>query len=91
MPKSDNRRKKAKLRAPKKSVSRAKVSETNGHRPKVYQGMFEAPCGSMVAYFTPVELSSLDEYRRVAISNHIAEGECPVPEMCIEALATGEF
>ena len=35
MPKSDNRRKKAKLNAPKKRVFRAKVSETDGDRPKM--------------------------------------------------------
>ena len=91
MPKSDNRRKKAKLNAPKKRVFRAKVSETDGDRPKMYQGTFEAPCGSMVAYITPMELLSLEEYRRQAISDHIAEGECPAPDVCVDALATGEF
>ena len=91
MPKSDNRRKKAKLKAPKKRASLGKVEETNGDRPRMYQGTFEAPCGSMVAYITPMELPSLEEYRRQAISDHIAEGECPAPDVCVDALATGEF
>ena len=91
MPKSDNRRKKAKLNAPKKRVFRAKVSETDGDRPKIYQGTFEAPCGSMVAYTTPIELPTLQEYRREAITGHITSGECPAPDECATALGAGEF
>ena len=91
MPKSDNRRKKAKQKAPKKQVSRANVWETDGDRPKMYQGTLEAPCGLMVAYITPMELPSLEEYRRQAISDHISEGECPAQDVCVNALATGQF
>ena len=91
MPKSDNRRKKEKLKRREKRTPRTPLNEIDGDRPKVYQGMFEAPCGSMVAYFTPVELPSLEEYRRVAISDHIAEGECPDPETCVQALAAEKF
>ena len=91
MPKSDNRRKKEKLKGRKKRAPRASVAEIDLERPKLHQGVFQAPCGSMVAYITPMELPSMEEYRSQAISDHIVDGECPAPEICGGALATGEF
>ena len=54
------------------------------------QGMFEAPCGSMVGYMTTADFPTMGHYRWHAIYDHLEQGACDGPDSCcVEALRTG--
>ena len=97
MPTSDNRRKKDKRRARGGKVAKQRSNESSNtptypdDRAQVSQGMFMAPCGSTVMYMTDAQLPEMKEYRQYAIQDHLAGGDCPSPDVCREALASGEF
>ena len=96
MPKSDNRRKREKLKGGKRQAPRApakatRTAEIDSCEGKMHQGMFEAPCGSIVQYMMTMYLPTMESYRHAAILDHLVHGECPAPTVCGSALSAGDF
>ena len=60
------------------------ASRGSGHA-----GEFQAPCGSVVFYETPMSLPTMGHYRWHSVYDHLNAGACPTPSQCKDALRTG--
>ena len=56
---------------------------------EVHSGLFEAPCGHEIVYFTPLNLPSLAHYRWHTILDHMDRGECRNVDRCRRAVEAG--
>ena len=51
-------------------------------------GQFQAPCGDIIMYMTDIDAKDLKGIRKMAVADHLSKGDCEVPEICANALAT---
>ena len=77
--------------AKQRSSESGNMPMASDERGRVYQGMFVAPCGSTVMYMTDGQLPEMKDYRQLGIQDHLAEGDCESPDVCHEALLSGDF
>lgn len=56
---------------------------------ELHSGSFEAPCGFLVVYFTPIDYPSMAHYRWHSIFDHLDKGECQDVDKCGSAVMTG--
>ena len=57
----------------------------------LHHGSFEAPCGYMIVYGTPMVLPTLAHYRWHSVYDHLADGACENPQVCDAALRSGDL